>query len=185
MKRIVLPIFLIIISITICNGQDYKSFENLEHGFSIEYPTDWNLVENHQVTVQHEVVTVPFVAVSPITAKESMPASINVITTFTDMFENNKQYLNYNLMSINESFPGIKINKTKAITINGLEGYLISYVLNSNIKIEQYIFLKDNRGICITTAVVKNKYWKVKKAFKKMVGTFKVFTPVTPEEEGF
>lgn len=183
MKRIVLPIFLLILAITICNGQDFTEFTNSEHGFSIEYPVDWKLVEDHKVTVQHQLVTVPFLAISPLDKGEQIPSSVNILTQDAKQFDTSGQFLNYSLMGINETMPGIKIGKTKKITVNGLEGYMISYTMENNIKIEQYFFLAHEKGIVITAAVIKKRYWKVKKLFKKMVMTFKAFPLAAPESE--
>jgi hypothetical protein len=146
-------------------AQSAYAYDNTEHGFSIDEPGGWNLLEDEEGIAV--IFTDPNVAITG--------ASINVVVqetslSLSDYVEGLKQivaieHVNYVLESEGSR------------TVGGREGYELESTFTRTglgIQIKQVIFVENGKGYVITVSAVASKYYKVLEIFEQTIESFRI-----------
>lgn len=105
------------------NNQDtieYSTYENSELGFSIEYPSDWNKLENPQ-----EVPDVTVVFASP--SNEPTKTGNLMVSILDNILMTMEEFKDAHIENLSSIISNFTLISEKSITISDLPGYEIIY----------------------------------------------------------
>jgi len=96
--------------------------------------------------------------------------TLNPPQRFPSDITGDKQYVEYILTSLKESFPDATFSDITQITVNGMEAY--EYTMDSGIVVRTIYVCKDNKGYSIGCSYFGSDYDAVKDDFQNMLDSY-------------
>lgn len=166
--KITALVFMMLILITPAFTADFETYENKEGGYSISYPSKWELrkLDSKKNRTQIGII-------SPSEGSKDIFIENVVIMSFNNISRKItvEEYFNANLIKLKEKYKIISKGTSK---INGVEAKWVKCLKSDGqkLKIMQYYLVKDDNLYLITCGSTVSNYKNYKSTFDKIIQSF-------------